>query len=105
MKPQLSALVLLAVGLLAAGCNLDSRDEESEDARIGGQETMASGRSEAGREWETKTDPIEQAFTIEMPKGWRNDVYLKRKGVVTVSIATAERMTTSAQPAICCCPN
>jgi hypothetical protein len=41
-------------------------------------------------EWETKTDPIEQSFTVELPKGWKNDAYLKRKGVVTVPIATSE---------------
>ena len=41
-------------------------------------------------EWEVKTDPVEEAFTLEMPKGWKNDAYLKRKGILTVNIATAE---------------
>jgi hypothetical protein len=41
-------------------------------------------------EWEVKSDPVEQAFTIELPKGWKNDAYLKRKGIITVPVVTSE---------------
>ena len=69
----LALLTLMGLGL--AGCNFDDEDD---------------AKSETGMKWETKIDPVEGAFTIELPKGWTNDAYLKRKGVVTVNIATAE---------------
>ena len=40
-------------------------------------------------EWEVVTDPVEQAFTIEMPKGWKNTAYLRRDGIVATPIVTA----------------
>ena len=93
MKAWNVALALLALGGLAAGCNLDG-DEDGDESR---SETTVStvtngeaGDTMSAGAWETKTDPVEGAFTIEMPKGWKNDAYVKRKGVVTVNIATAE---------------
>ncbi len=84
---------LLALGGLTAGCRDDAEDEATDDATMA---SSTSGTSEAKEgamnvnEWETKTDPVEGAFTIELPKGWKNDAYLKRKGIITVNIATAE---------------
>ncbi|WP_309716746.1 hypothetical protein [Armatimonas sp.] len=51
---------------------------------------MSDSRGATEMEWETKTDPVEESFTIELPKGWKNDAYMKRKGIITVPIATSE---------------
>ncbi len=88
MKAGSVALALLALGALTMGCNpnVSVPREAGEMGEMGKVQGDAMNVSE----WETKTDPTEGAFTIEMPKGWRNDAYLKRKGIITVNIATAE---------------
>lgn len=83
---------LLALGALTTGCQYDSDDEENSKSETTVSTTANAGESkgETGVEWETKTDPVERAFTIELPKGWRNDAYLKRRGVVATPVATSE---------------
>ena len=70
------------------GCDDDDDDTVTGEAA---SVTTASdsSRSAVGAEWETKTDPVERAFTIELPKGWKNDAYLKRNGLITHTIATS----------------
>ena len=85
MSPRLGQAVgyllcLLALGGLAVGCDQDDDENDGEDVAV----------ATTSREWEVKTDPVEQAFTIELPKGWKNDAYVKRDGIFTVSVATAE---------------
>ena len=85
---------LLALGGLTAGCNLDLDDEDEPGltTAIGATETASrtTGEKETGMEWETKIDPNEQAFSIDLPKGWKNDAYVKRDGIFTASVATSE---------------
>lgn len=72
----LTVLGLLSLSGLTVGCNRDV--------------ASAPGGKESGMEWETKTDPNEHSFTIELPQGWKNDAYLKRDGIFTATIATSE---------------
>ena len=86
---------VLALGGLAAGCDLDDEDDVKGETSASASSTSAGDAGVAekrgtGMEWETKTDPVEGAFTIELPKGWKNDAYVKREGIFTATIATAE---------------
>jgi hypothetical protein len=95
MKRQLATLTALALAALLVGCD----DEDDKTPSPGGTTTgSASGQQAASEnttqgdgtmEWETLKDPVEGAFTIEMPKGWKNDAYIARSGVVTHNIATS----------------
>src|SRR5262245_4112217 len=38
---------------------------------------------------EVVLDPVEQAFTLSMPRGWQNRAWLKRNGAAAHSLATA----------------
>ncbi len=91
MTRRLVVIAVAALGLLSLGCDADMDDDDAKantPAAVGtAEQTTNGGKS---MEWETVTDPAEQAFTIDLPKGWKNEAYLKRKGVATVSIATSE---------------
>lgn len=39
--------------------------------------------------WETVLDPVEQAFTVAMPRGWTNRAWLRRDGSAVREIATS----------------
>lgn len=39
--------------------------------------------------WETVLDPVEQAFTLSMPRGWHNRAWLHRNGAMAREIATS----------------
>lgn len=39
--------------------------------------------------WETVLDPVEQAFTVSMPRGWQNRAWLRRNGAMVREIATS----------------
>jgi hypothetical protein len=84
--PALGLTLLL--GALSVGCN-PSGSAPSKVAEAGETDEI-QGDAMNAREWETKADPMENSFTIELPKGWKNDAYMKRDGVMTVPIATSE---------------
>ena len=51
---------------------------------------MAVEDGEVEMKWEVKTDPVEAAFSIDLPEGWRNTAYLVRQEVRTTPMATSE---------------
>lgn len=101
MKKRLYPILIILLSMGLVGCD-DSDDED--DAPVGGgttasasagnSETQSASAAENGgsMDWETKTDPVEQAFSIELPKGWKNDAYLKRKDIITIPMATSESL-------------
>jgi hypothetical protein len=89
MRARPVALALLALAALMVGCG-DSDEDEATVAATDTTTTASDSRGATDMEWETKTDPVEGSFTIELPKGWKNDAYLKRKDIITIPIATSE---------------
>lgn len=83
-------VVLVAIGAMSMpGSNSsseDSSDSDTSDAREG-------GGAESGAEVTSETvlirDPVENAFTIEMPKGWQNIAYTARAYDISHTVASS----------------
>lgn len=78
---------IVAVCVFGMGCNRTSpvrvREVQSERSHVTGAVPLAESadtpiETPTTNETVTITDPVEASFTLEMPKGWRNQAYLKR---------------------------
>jgi hypothetical protein len=96
MMKRFSAMLALTTSLLCAlclaGCGDD--DDEDDDASAASPTTAASAPSQTNSTpdqatnggiatnevggMETVTDPMEDAFTVQMPEGWKNQAFLVR---------------------------
>jgi hypothetical protein len=75
-------LLVLVLGFSLMGCDLSElvEDEEEGAAPVAGQ-TAPAGDPNAVltvNEFERIEDPVEQCFTVEVPKGWHNRAYVAR---------------------------
>ena len=85
LVPTLLLLTASLCALGGAGCDDDEDEEEAPPAAAAataGATTLpgetAATPGDPNGEMVTLTDPTEQAFTVDMPKGWLNQAYLVR---------------------------
>lgn len=90
MNRRLLVVSAALLGLLPLGCDadMDEDDDPTPSTPTATATSQQTANGEGSTEWENVTDPVEKAFTIELPKGWKNEAYLKRIGIITHTIAT-----------------
>lgn len=89
---RLLALLLAATSLI--GCNEFEDDEEEIEMSTAGStaanSTIETGSAQVPKETVVVRDPVENAFTVHLPKGWRNLVYSERVFDLTRDVMITE---------------
>jgi len=75
--------------LLASGCSQTGQTRAA-DSDGSSPSPIASSTEPAEAELVVLTDPVEKAFTLQMPKGWQNLAYLARSYDLSRTVAIAQ---------------
>jgi len=94
MLPSVKLLALLIAATNLIGCGeFDDDEEEYETTASASTSAPESGSTETAQvtnETVLARDPVENAFTVQMPKGWRNLAYIERAFDQTKEVIVSE---------------
>ncbi|MBC8063973.1 MAG: hypothetical protein H7Y17_04025 [Chlorobia bacterium] len=90
-SPKILALVIAATCLIGCdGFDGDDGGEVGATATTTATEASSTGIAQVTSETVLVRDPVENAFTVQMPKGWRNLAYMERAYDITHEVLTSE---------------
>lgn len=78
LSPKLLTLLIAATSFAGCGDFDDEDDEVESPVASSATEAPPTGIAQVTSETVLVRDPVENAFTVQMPKGWRNLAYLER---------------------------
>lgn len=90
LSPKLLTLLIAATSF--AGCGDFDEDDDEVESPVASTSTEASSPEMAQVTNQTVLvrDPVENAFTVQMPKGWRNLAYMERAYDITHEVLVSE---------------